>query len=311
MHHHHASHHKQISSCALVLGSGGARGLAHIGVINWLLENNIEIKAISGSSIGALIGALHAVDRLDEYQDWMTSLSSWDVIRLLELSLFTRSSIIKADKVFDRVRLLLGDTTIESLNIDYTAVATDLNAGQEVWFQQGDLFSAVRASVAIPTLLSPIRQGARLLVDGGLLNPVPIAPVLSTDADITIAVDLSGPSCENPLKPYKEHPARTQNPAIADKILRFFERESAPQPEHMPSVIDLTSRSIDVMQTSISRSKLAAYPADYHVVLPKNSCDLLDFDECDALVQLGYHSAKEQLHHLNKRLERHAKAPEI
>jgi len=311
MHHHQTGQGKQITSCALVLGGGGARGLAHIGIINWLQENNIKIKAISGSSIGALIGALHAVDRLDEYQDWMTSLSSWDVIRLLELSIFTRSSIIKADKVFDRVRLLLGDTLIESLDIDYTAVATDLNAGQEVWFQQGDLFAAVRASVAIPTLLSPIRQGDRLLVDGGLLNPVPIAPVLSTDADITIAVDLAGPSYPEPLKPYKKIPTRTKNPAIADKILKFFERESAPPADHMPSVIDLTSRSIDVMQTTISRSKLAAYPADYHVVLPKNSCDLLDFDECDALVQLGYHSANKQLNHLTKRLERHAKAPEI
>ncbi len=301
-------------SCALVLGSGGARGLAHIGVINWLVENNIEIKAISGSSIGALVGALHAVDRLDEYREWMTSLSRWDVIALLELSFFSRSSIIKADKVFERVRELLGGTRIEELGIDFTAVATDINAGQEIWFQKGDLFSAVRASVAIPSLLSPVPYQDRLLVDGGLLNPIPMAPVFSANTDITIAVDLSGPEQPNPLAAFEAKPEKQSNPAIADKILNFFEREPKARndrPKEMPSMLDLTSKSIDIMQAAISRNKLAAYPPDHCVILPKNSCELIDFERCDALVQLGYSEAAKQLKHLTLGVQRHAQAPKV
>lgn len=300
-------------SCALVLGSGGARGLAHIGVINWLVEHDVKITAISGSSIGALIGALHAVGKLDQYRDWMTSLSRWDIIRLLELTLFARASFMKADKVFERLRDLLGDIRIEQLPIDFTAVATDINAGQEVWFQQGELFAAVRASVAIPSILSPVTHQGRLLVDGGLLNPVPMAPVFSSNADITIAVDLSGPKQESPLAAYESTPQKQSDPAITDKIFKFFEREHKPKPDaaQLPSMIDLTARSIDIMQAAISRSKLAAYPPDHQVILPRNSCELLDFERCDALVQLGYHQAEAQLQHLKPGAPRHAQAPKI
>ena len=175
----------------MALGSGGARGYAHIGVIEALRERGYDIVGISGSSMGAVVGGLQAAGRLDEFADWAKSLTQRTILRLLDPSI-SAAGVLRAGKILDAVREILGPVTIEELPIPYTAVATDLLTGKSVWFQHGPLDEAIRASIAIPGVIAPHEAGGRLLADGGILDPVPMAPLSAVNADLTIAVSLNG-----------------------------------------------------------------------------------------------------------------------
>jgi NTE family protein len=176
---------------ALALGSGGARGYAHIGVIEALRARDYEIVGIAGSSMGAMVGGLQAAGRLDEFADWAKSLTQRTILRLLDPAI-TAAGVLRAEKILDAVRDMLGPVSIEQLPIPYTAVATDLLAGKSVWFQRGPLDEAIRASIAIPGVIAPHAFDGRLLADGGILDPLPMAPIAAVNADLTIAVSLSG-----------------------------------------------------------------------------------------------------------------------
>ena len=167
--------HKSIS---LVLGAGGARGLAHIGAIQWLSDNGYEIRSIAGSSMGALVGGIYAMRKLQVYEQWVSALERVDVLRLLDFS-FSRAGLFKGDRIMAVLRKLIGDCAIEDLDISFTAVATDVASGKEVWLRQGKLFDAIRASIATPLIFTPFSRGGQRLVDGSLVNPLPIAPTLS------------------------------------------------------------------------------------------------------------------------------------
>ena len=176
---------------ALALGSGGARGYAHIGVIEALRARGYEIVGIAGSSMGAIVGGLQAAGRLDEFADWAKSLTQRTILRLLDPSI-SAAGVLRAGKILDAVRDILGPVSIEELPIPYTAVATDLLAGRSVWFQRGPVDEAIRASIAIPGVIAPHEVDGRLLADGGILDPLPMAPIAAVNADLTIAVSLSG-----------------------------------------------------------------------------------------------------------------------
>lgn len=176
---------------ALALGSGGARGYAHIGVIDELQDRGYEVVGVSGSSMGALVGGLHAAGALDEFANWARTLTQRAVLRLLDPSI-TAAGILRAEKILDAVRDIIGEATIEGLPIPYTAVATDLITGKSVWLQRGALDSAIRASIAIPGVIAPHVLNGRLLGDGGILDPLPMAPIAAVNADLTIAVSLAG-----------------------------------------------------------------------------------------------------------------------
>ncbi|MCA2265086.1 patatin-like phospholipase family protein [Mycobacterium marseillense] len=176
---------------ALALGSGGARGYAHVGVIEALRARDYEVVGVSGSSMGALVGGLHAAGRLDEFSEWAKSLTQRTILRLLDPSI-SAAGVMRAGKILDAVRDILGPVAIEDLLIPYTAVATDLLAGKSVWFQRGPLDEAIRASIAIPGVIAPHAVDGRLLADGGILDPLPMAPLSAVNADLTIAVSLSG-----------------------------------------------------------------------------------------------------------------------
>lgn len=176
---------------ALALGSGGARGYAHIGVIEALRERGYEIVGISGSSMGAVVGGLHAAGRLDEFADWAKSLTQRTILRLLDPSI-SAAGVMRAEKILDAVRDILGPVTIEQLSVPYTAVATDLLTGKSVWFQRGPVDEAIRASIAIPGVIAPHEVEGRLLADGGILDPLPMAPLSAVNADLTIAVSVNG-----------------------------------------------------------------------------------------------------------------------
>jgi NTE family protein len=175
-----------------VLGSGGARGYAHIGALEVLAERGIEVVAIAGTSMGALVGGLAAAGRLEAYTEWARSLTQREVWRLLDLNLTVSGGAIRAERIIARVGEILDGATIENLPIPFTAVATDINARREVWFQRGPVEHAIRASIAIPGVITPAVINGRVLVDGGLINPIPIEPTAAAPADVTIAVSLSG-----------------------------------------------------------------------------------------------------------------------
>jgi NTE family protein len=176
---------------ALALGSGGARGFAHIGVINELRDRGYDIVGIAGSSMGALVGGLFAAGSLDEFTEWATTLTGTAMLRLLDPSI-SAAGVFRAGKILDTVRDMLGEVTIEQLPIPYTAVTTDLLAGKSVWLQRGPLDEAIRASIAIPGVIAPHVLDGRLLADGGILDPLPIAPIAAANADLTLAVSVSG-----------------------------------------------------------------------------------------------------------------------
>ena len=286
---------------SLVLGSGGARGLAHIGVIDWLNENGYQIQSIAGSSIGALIGGMYAAGKLDVYAQWVMALEKMDVIRLLDIS-FARKSLFKGNRVIEVLREMIGDYEIENLPISYTAVATDLHEQQEVWFNQGSLFDAIRASIAIPTIFTPHNYMGKTFLDGSLVNPVPIAPTLNDKTDITIAVDLNGKSQSKPVEEPKIEDKVIHGDGNVDgyhqRIIQFINSlQSSPK---APAAKDLTlyeiiAKSMETMQAKITRLQLAAYSPDIVIVIPTNTCSFYEFYRAKELIDFGYQKAEEQL----------------
>jgi NTE family protein len=285
---------------SLVLGSGGARGLAHIGVIHWLEEHDYEIQAISGSSMGALIGGIYAAGKLDDYTRWVTALRQRDVIRLLDIN-FSGTGIFSGDRIIHTLKDLLGDANIEDLPINFTAVATDLDTGREVWFRRGSLFDAIRASISIPTVFTPIRYRGHLLVDGGLSNPIPIAPTVTDLTDVTIAVNLSGKHRESikEIMPQIKIASKNRNSyqlAITEFIENLHEKLSSnnkpdEDKQNEVNLFEVTSRSLETMQNIITRFKLASYNPDFLVEIPANACGLFDFHQANEMIELGYRRA--------------------
>ncbi|AVZ40635.1 MULTISPECIES: patatin-like phospholipase family protein [unclassified Dietzia] len=176
---------------ALALGSGGARGYAHIGAIRELQSRGHEVVGVSGASMGAVVGSLLAAGELDRFEEWVRGLAQRDVLRLLDVS-FAGGGAIRANKIMGVIGEMLDDVRIEDLAIPYTAVATDLRARREVWFTRGPVDIAVRASFAIPSIVTPAIVGGRLMIDGGVTNPVPLEPLASVDSDLVLAVSLTG-----------------------------------------------------------------------------------------------------------------------
>lgn len=282
---------------SLVLGSGGARGLAHIGIIQWLEENNFDIQSIAGSSMGALIGGIYAAGKLDIYTQWVRALTKTDVLFLLDFS-FKKSGLIKGERIISLLKELVGDWQIESLPISFTAVATDAETGKEVWFNQGSLFDAIRASIAIPTFFTPYEYQNRKLLDGGLVNPVPIAPTLHDLTELTIAVNLNGRGSlidEDTNSPSPiEKPNDSYTQAIKNFIQGFSPLSRRNQSEEW-GFFDVINHSIDTMQSTIARLKLAAYSPDITIEIPKNSVGIFEFYHADKMIALGRNMAQEVL----------------
>ena len=284
---------KKSESISLVLGSGGARGHAHIGVIRALEERKLSIRSIAGASMGAVVGGIYAAQELDTYIKWVMQLRKSDVVKLLDFS-FTRTSIFKGERIIEVLRDLIGDKKIEDLPISFTAVATAIEEQREIWLNDGSLFSAIRASTAVPGVFSPVTIDGRMLVDGGLVNPIPIAPTMNDATDLTIAVNLSGT---------KEHrrPAKkksTEKPDDDDEgyraaIGRFVSGllEGGDEAKSVPGAVDLLIKSIDVMQGSIARLKLAAYAPDIVIDIPRDACGFFEFHRAEEMADLGYQNA--------------------
>jgi NTE family protein len=297
---------------ALALGGGGARGYAHIGVIRELERRGLRITGIAGTSMGALVGGLYAAGALDAYTDWVQSLSQRDVIRLLDPTI-TGPGMVRAEKVLDKVTELVGDRSIEDLTMPFTAVATDLIARKEVWFQRGRLDTAIRASIAIPGVISPVVVGGRLLADGGLMNPVPVVPTAAIVADLTVAVSLSDESGVDPVpltsfEPLGSAESRTgskQESELARSIRGWLEsirgqeaeEDSSNEPappdrpfERPPAGLrtrDVLDLSLDAMRTVMGRYRLAGYPPDVLISIPRKSAGTMEFHRASELIAIG------------------------
>jgi NTE family protein len=288
---------------SLVLGAGGARGLGHIGAIEVLQERGYRIVGIAGSSMGALVGGIHAAGRLPHYKEWACALERGDVLRLLDFS-FGFPGLIRGERVIGALRDLVGEHAIESLPIPFTAVATDLQSQREVWLNRGPLFDAIRASIAIPMVFTPYRLEGRDLVDGGLLAPVPIAATRQVRADLMIAIDVNGPPA---ARMARAEPVAAAAPAVAAedaigyraRIAAFIESLSASfsdakrseasveQAKAQPGLIDLMGRSLDTMQAQIARMQLALDPPDLLIRMPRDRCTFYEFWRAAELIELG------------------------
>ncbi len=281
---------------SLVLGSGGARGLTHIGVIRWLEEKGFEIKSISGSSMGALIGGIYSTGKLETFTNWALSLRKSDILQLMDFSL-GKSGIIKGIKVIEEIEKLIGEYKIEDLDINFTAVATDIDTGREIWLNSGDLFDAIRASIAIPTIFTFHEINGMKLIDGGVINPVPIAPVLNDKNDFIIAVDLNA-NKSNELIIEKEYSNVNNESWYRQKIVEFI--ESIPEglglkKDDESGLLDVLNKTIDIMQNVITRLKLAAYSPDYVIEIPRSLCTIYDFYKAKVLIDYGYKMADWEL----------------
>ncbi|BCN94262.1 serine protease [Thiomicrorhabdus immobilis] len=288
----------QPKNISLVLGSGGARGLAHIGIIRWLEEHDYQIQSISGSSIGALIGGLYACGKLDEFEHWLKKLSKSDILALFDIA-WDRSGLIRGEKLHAVLTKLIGTPRIEELRIPYTAVATDINNEKEVWLQSGDLLQAMRASYSLPMIFTPVKYKGLTLIDGGVINPVPIAPTFGQGSDLTIAVNLGA----KPKPPTFEQNAETKDESdwldfdeLIANIKEFFTIEKKALKQSFDwDVYDISNKAFDSMQSSIARQQLAAYPPDITIDIPRNACGMLEFTQVEKMVKLGYDTAQQTL----------------
>jgi NTE family protein len=313
-------------SVSLVLGSGGARGLAHIGVIQWLEANGYRIASIAGASMGALVGGIHCAGELAAYRDWVKALRRTDVLRFLDLA-WSPLGLIKGDRIMDTLRELVGEHRIEDLTLSFTAVATDIERQREVWLSEGPLFDAIRASIAVPTVFMPHDYQGRKLVDGGLLNPVPIAPTFRDLTDITIAVNLNGdtdgtawpkqaPPALPPASPAAGEAAEPgSGPTEAGKgdddlrgrILAFLDgitetlKPSGRDEAEGLDMFELVSRSIETMQNAIAAVKLAAYAPDIIINVPRDACQAHEFHRALEMIELGEALAERELRSFERR----------
>jgi NTE family protein len=304
-------------------------------VINELRERGYHIVGIAGSSMGALVGGLEAAGKLDEYTEWATSLTQRAVLRLLDPSL-AAAGVLRAEKILDAVREIIGDVAIEDLPIPYTAVTTDLIAGRSVWLQRGPVDAAIRASIAIPGVISPHVLDGRLLADGGILDPLPMAPIAAVNADVKIAVSLSG---DDPTHRRAESEPRAttewlnrmfrstsalldtkaarsllDTPSAQSVLSRFSSGDSDPGDEpqdaeagergaSVPKLgsFEVMNRTIDIAQAALARHTLAAYPPDLLIEVPRTVCRSLDFHRAAEVIDIGQELAAAALDILDSR----------
>ena len=278
----------------LALGSGSARGWAHIGVIRALEERGIKPDIVCGTSIGALVGGAYAAGELDRLEKWATGIAWTTVLRLMDLT--WRGGLIRGTRLFTLFGTMLADREIDELPIPYGAIATELQSGRELWLRHGKLLEAVRASCAMPGLLTPVVRDGAVLVDGGLVNPVPVSMCRALGADLVVAVDLSW----GKLGPYRRSKERREvvprdEPSwigrMTSKLTRRKERRQGDpsivkqeEEPSIPSIFNVFLTSLDIVETRVARSRLAGEPADV-LITPL----LPDFATMD------YHRAKEAI----------------
>jgi NTE family protein len=259
----------------IALGAGSARGWAHIGVLQTLRKAGLAPDVVCGTSIGALVGAVYADDRLDELEQWVSSLTWRKVMGFFDIGF--SSGLLKGGKLFTFLRGSLLDKQIEQLQRPYAAVATDFHNGREIWFRSGSVADAVRASIATPGLFTPWRDGQRLLVDGALVNPVPVSLARAMEAEFVIAVDLSS------------------------SLVGRYARASGNK-DKVPSMVEVMTGSLNIMSERINRSRLAGEPADAIIQPRLGELGLMEYHRGAEAIAEGRAAAELAVPHIRRQL---------
>ncbi|BDX38637.1 serine protease [Tenuifilaceae bacterium CYCD] len=284
---------------ALVLSSGGARGLAHIGVIEELQARGYNITSVAGSSMGALVGGLFAAGKMNEFRDWIITLNKKDVISLIDFTLTTKG-FVKGEKVFERMRKLnlIPEINIEDLAIPYTAVAVDILNNNEYVFRSGSLLKAIRSSISIPSVFTPVNVESGLLVDGGVLDPLPLKHVSRTANDLLIAVDLNAfIPYDKPKLPSKKVVEENHNEKTSvliqkwDELFGHNHNSKQKKPTEIKSnkigYIDLLARSVLLMQSKLTAYSAELIPPDVLIPISKDSSTVFEFYKAEELIAYG------------------------
>lgn len=291
-------------SIGLALGSGSARGWAHIGVIQALKQMGIEPQIVAGSSIGAIVGAAYASDQIDLLETWARSLSWKKMVKFLDISLL-KGGFIQGEKLYQFANDHIQDVAIESLPRRLGVVATELDTGREVWFQNGPLLNAVRASIGLPGLLAPIKLKGQWLVDGGLTNPVPVSLCRAMGADVIIAVNLNGDIVGKHSRNRNRNERETEGQVNENTETAFIERVSSQlksslykttdelwsqllgESQGSPGIMDVLASSINIMQDRITRSRMAGDPPEIIIAPRLSQLGLMEFDQADIAIEEG------------------------
>jgi len=287
---------------ALVLSGGGARGIAHIGVIEELVKYGFEISSISGTSMGAVVGGVYALGKMEEYKNWLYTLDKIKLFRLVDFS-FTAQGLVKGDKLLNTIKTFIPDANIEDLNIPYSAVAADIINKKEVVFTKGSIIDAIRASMAIPTIFTPVKTENGLLIDGGIINNLPINHVKRAADDILIAVDVNA---DIPLD--KPAIANVEPEAILSiyhkKLMDFYDHlhilhpsngEEKLNDEEKPGYFNLINKAFSLMTYHITQMTLERYSPDILINVSRHCCGAFDFYKAKEIVEAGRSAAIKSL----------------
>ncbi|HIE1218735.1 TPA: patatin-like phospholipase RssA [Serratia marcescens] len=286
----------------LALGAGSAKGWAHIGVINALKKLGIEVDIVAGCSVGALVGAAFASHRLPVMEQWVRSFSYWDVIRLMDFS-WQRGGLLRGDRVFNAVGQLLKISDIAECALKFGAVTTNLSTGRELWLTEGDIHQAVRASCSMPGLLAPVWADGYWLVDGAVVNPVPVSLCRALGADIVIAVDLQHDahlmqqdlfSIRGEDESPDDTPAETWRGRLRERVGRMRKRKSTTA----PTAMEIMSTSIQMLENRLKRNRMASDPPDVLIQPFCPQISTLDFHRADEAIEAGLLAVEKQLDRL-------------
>lgn len=274
----------------LVLGSGGARGIAHIAVIEKLLEDGYEIASVVGCSMGAVVGGIYCTGHLPVYRDWLLTLNRNHIFNLLDFTL-TNVGFVKGDRILGKMHDITGDQLIEKLRIPFVAVATDVVRGEEVYFHQGDLYQAMRASISIPGVFTPVTQDGSVLVDGGVLNPLPLNAVNKSKDAIVVAVSLNGRDDDWHTEQKSRSRFDTLSTADAESknwwVRHLPSLKSKPKEGPKYSLVNLLANSYEFTQDRLVEMTIEMYKPDLVIDIPRSSCGLYDFHKAAHMMEIG------------------------
>lgn len=290
---------------ALALGAGGARGFAQIGVIEALEARGIEVITVAGASSGALVGGIYAAGKLPQFREQLLRMRRRHFLRLLD-PVFGQAGLFGGTRLVDVMREVVGDPDIESMPIQFTAVAVDLQRQRVVWLRRGPLWQALRASFAVPGLFTPHEVHGRALVDGGLLAPLPITATRLSDAQRLIAVDMHGWPAHPPGEPAQGEPGANpgddpERDSLRDRLGGWVESKlgidavTPGQGGDPLGMVETMSRSLDTMQAQISRVQLALDPPELVIRIPRDACQFYEFWRAAELVEIGRAEAEKAL----------------
>jgi len=290
---------------ALVLSGGGSKGLAQIGVINELLKHDFNITSVAGTSIGSIMGGLLAMNKLDEYTEWVKTLNQKKVWGLLDFTLST-AGLFKGEKVFQKMKSFIPDIAIENMNFPFAAVATDVLNEKDVVFTSGSFYAAIRASISIPTIFTPVKHEDSFLVDGGVSNPVPIEHIQRQKDDILVVVSLYGERMHPPKqKKQSDNPKHSSKNILGlnlDGMIRHLSQLRNTADKNSLGYVSLLNSVSSIMVHRLSHEIIKNHQPDILIEIPMDAAGTFDFQKADELIEMGEKIGKQAIEEYLKKI---------